>query len=80
MTDHKIVCWGDYAIPVPLWANWMAMDGNGNWFSYKEKPKADLEGLFFGKAVVRGIVAEFASPPEPGPWNEQLYWIGDENV
>ncbi|PUB87033.1 MAG: hypothetical protein DBP02_01965 [gamma proteobacterium symbiont of Ctena orbiculata] len=73
--NHKIVCWGDYAIPVPLWARWMAMDESGFWYSYGTKP--NIHGDIWCCSVHWERITISATPPEPGPWDEQLYWIGD---
>ena len=77
--NHKIVCWSDYAIPVPVEANWMAMDNDGEWNWYEAKPKAekDRDFWFNPEELSYGIIGNCAAPPEPGPWTEQLYWIGD---
>ena len=78
--DHKIVCWGDYAIPVPLWANWLAMDEIGEWWVYQNEPyilgKEWVLSVYEGsrKCVIDGCVT---TPPDPGKWNKQIYWIGD---
>lgn len=77
--DHKIVCWADYAIPVPVEANWMAMDDNRRWYFYKAKPIVGNSMWHFSGDnydANHGMFA-LASPPQPGPWHEQLYWIGD---
>ena len=78
--NHKIVCWGDYAIPVPVEANWMAMDGDGSWFWYVDKPATSMYSKFWGNTYAAdhdGMARKVYNPPEPGPWTEQLYWIGD---
>ena len=84
MTDHKILCWGDYAIPVPLWANWMAMDENGKWHAYSDKPVLRLSlGEWdipsFDDDYLHFLISCASFGPEPCPWNEQLYWIGDDD-
>ena len=79
MADHKIVCWGDYAIPVPVWANWIAMDKDCSWYCFAEKPNAG-DSFWLNNIGPYGITSNYIKiPPEPGPWNEQLYWIGDDD-
>ena len=92
--DHKIVCWGDYAIPVSIKAKWIAQDQNGEWYWYTRKPKhtdrlwslldsnnnlrAGKDGILFPSDSEMDFVCTVnILPPEPGPWTEQLYWIGD---
>ena len=73
--DHKIVCWGDYAIPVPVKAKWLARNLSGNWYAYKRKPQPG-SGAWLG-SIVSCVSKSIIIPPEPGHWEEQLYWIGD---
>jgi len=75
--DHKIICWGDYAIPVPLGVKWMAMDKTGHWYAYADEPEtagnawASRSDLYL---MLDNDVKVMA--PEPGRWTEQLYYIG----
>lgn len=80
---HKIVCWGDYAIPMPLKAKWMAMDEDGVWW-YKSRPTLGVEGEWTSSGesnleayAVIGSNCTNIIAPEPGPWRSQPYWIGD---
>ncbi|MEW8001042.1 MAG: hypothetical protein AB2795_21075 [Candidatus Thiodiazotropha endolucinida] len=82
--NHKIVCWRHYAIPVPVWAKWMARDKNGGWYVYSTEPKRkrsiwNLDGIVEGslETMVSDEFGLSIAPPEPGPWTDQLYWIGD---
>lgn len=75
--DHKVICYEDYGIPVPIEANWLAQDANGRWYWYIDEPT-----LLISVWSTNGDVGEIYPhlnilPPEPGPWTEQLYWIGD---
>ena len=79
---HKLICWGDYAIPAPLWANWIAWDKSGEVWVYELRPT--LHPRTYGKWVNfnTGRIEQISyildiPPPEPGPWTEQLYWVGD---
>jgi len=81
--DHKIVCWGDYAIPVPCWANWMTFDSKagdsfpdeGHVWVFEKEPE-DMSDVW---QAVDGKFAPVAfprlTPPEPGRWHTQLYDI-----
>jgi len=75
--NYKLICWNDCSIPVPVWANWLAWDEDKLVYVYKNKP---TEGGVVWKqrgwfsCVVDKVEVE---PPEPGPWTDQLYWIGD---
>jgi len=77
----KLICWNDYAIPVDDEYNWMAMDKNGQWYAYKEKPiiQYDVWAVKFANYLNDTSVISEAKiePPEPGNWKTQLYWIGD---
>ena len=84
MTDHKIVCWGDYAIPVPLWAKWLAMDKDKTWHVYNDRPVLRLSlGEWdipsFCEDYQHSCVTCFCVEPEQGDWHEKLYWIGDDD-
>lgn len=77
---HKIVCWGDYAIPVPQNHTCMAWDRDGRFFTYKNTPSPNAGigvwantggGMDYGDAAQPTDVI----PPEPGPWHTQLYDI-----
>lgn len=79
--NYKIVEWADFAIPVPLWANWMAWDYDGSVWVYHDEPDSYKTCKFFdvideGKMhqIIRLDLS--VSPPEQGPWYTQLYWIG----
>ena len=75
--NHKIVCWGDYAIPVPEKYKWLAMDKSGEWLAYLVKPKSDhLLEMWMNFKGAHMLTEVNIDPPEPGPWTEQLYWIG----
>ena len=79
MSDYKLVCWNGFAIPVEEKYKWMAMDETGSWYVYENRP-AVLEYISIWKdqsATAQHIIAGKNFAPEPGPWTEQLYWIGD---
>lgn len=75
---HKLVCWDDYAIPAPLWAKWLAWDNDGSAWFYAHKPIASgYEWVETDSGCIRALSEEVpVFKPEPGPWEEQLYWIG----
>lgn len=78
--DHKLVCWGDYAIPARLDDNWLAWDVTGLPWTYKNRPhKRKKTGVWdasgrMGRIAQDGV--DTIPPPEPGSWDTQLYWIG----
>lgn len=75
---HKLICWGDYAIPVDELSNWIAWDENGSCWEYLEKPeryKTAHSSNSFQRCMIQSDLK--VPPPEPGPWHTQLYWIGD---
>ncbi|MGB5670364.1 MAG: hypothetical protein WBM71_07405 [Sedimenticolaceae bacterium] len=75
--DHKIVCWGDYAIPVPLRVNWMAMDKIGRWYAYADEPETAGNAWAASSGLYMMLDDEVkVDAPEPGHWTEQLYLIG----
>lgn len=82
--DYKLLTWGDYFIPVPLWADWLAMNRDGRWCIYEDKPEKDLGfGTWLPKLFTKSgllLPGQYYSDPlkilPPGPWAEQLYWIG----
>jgi len=76
--NHKLVCWNDYAIPVPIEAKWIAMYGDGEWYWYEQEPKLKECTWTFLGGDFGGLVREVydLTPPEPGDWDTQLYWIG----
>jgi len=76
---HKLICWGDYAIPVDNEFNWMAWDKNGAVYCYESEPKAlndywDYDDLSIGIYEIGHLISDIP-PPEPGPWDQQLYNI-----
>lgn len=76
--DHKIVCWGDYAIPVPLWANWMTLDGNGRIQFHQFEPMF-IRSCWLGNGKETMYFHELnIDLPSQGEWTQQKYWIGDE--
>lgn len=81
MPDHKIVCWGDYAIPVPVEANWIAWDIDDEVRAFVDEPKRDYDYWITGNYMLCewSVIPSYihCPPPEPGPWTDQLYWIGD---
>lgn len=81
--DYKLVTWGDYSIPVYEDYKWLAQDGDGEWFVYKKRPmkrsSSSDEGYWISRDHLHDIEKPLQGrldPPEPGPWDEQLYWIG----
>jgi len=82
--DHKVIAWLDYSIPVSLKARWMVQDITGI-LAFATKPKykqcsalgktlwlADHQADWFDYISTRSDI----NMPEPGPYSEQLYWIG----
>lgn len=73
-TEHK--CPDDH--------KWLAMDPNGLWFTYLDKPRTN-SFAWQVSPVSRHIsmlyrisyVITMYGPFEPGHWKDQLYWIGD---
>ncbi len=54
---------------MPRWAKWVAMDANGEWFTYAIKP-TQREGYFSGGSV--GSIPEPFEPSFTGPWTASL--------
>jgi len=91
-TQYKLICWNDYAIPVKNIYNWIAWDQNGSCYLYVYKPKNTIPIKNDGQRwvttlhswapankerhMVRIITSTSLTPPEPGDWKEQLYYIG----
>lgn len=77
---HKVVCWDGYSIPVPLSAQWMAWDGEGDLYSYDKKPVWNEETGRWVPAYMLGATRMTmevdVQPPRPGPPETQLWWIG----
>lgn len=74
--DHKLVCWGDYSIPVRENMMWMAFDKDGSCYCYVEFPSVGTVEFFSSPGDFRQISTGcILQPPEPGPWESQLYWI-----
>lgn len=76
--NYKLICWGDLSIPVALKFNWLARDKSGSWWLYVEEPILS-KGIWTScdGCTCRAIPSNLnVPPPEPGPWYEQLYWIG----
>ena len=79
--NHKIVCWGDYAIPVDEKYKWMAFDPDGSLCFYGEEPFKERSEWTGSEYWMNSSNEYYESPvsriipPEPGPWNEQLYNI-----
>ncbi len=77
--DHKIICWGDYQIPVSFNYKYMAWDKNGEVFMYVKEPSLDtsravwLSSWYEPCALMLGT--RHVPPPEPGEWDTQLYEI-----
>ena len=80
--NYKLVCWGDFSIPVPVDHNWLSWDEDGACYTSKNKPIVNRgwvvwvnPGTSFVEKMNRFVGMDI-TPPEPGPWNKQLYWIG----
>jgi hypothetical protein len=53
----------------PEWANWVAMDIDGSWSWYEEKPKYDC--LFWSCVSGREAIARLVEDPDPEETLEQ---------
>ena len=73
----KIVCWGDYAIPVSSKAQWIAKDKSGIWFWYERSPKLDGDAWRPSAYGDWGVMNRYADAPEKGGYKEQIYWLED---
>lgn len=66
---------------VPDEVQWMAMDNSGLWFFYTEDPRTGRHfDMWFGAntSLIKDFTRFFKSPPPlPGPWYEQIYYVGD---
>jgi len=73
--DHKIICWGDYAIPVPLNINWIAWDSDGRVYGYTKEPRLGRESWNpVGRSIVfSGLHGLRLIPPNDDRWENQLY-------
>ena len=71
MNDKKKPDWND----APEWANWLAMDSNGLWCWYKNKPYASL-GSFFSvgrsTASKSSVLSNWKESLEQRPEQENL--------
>jgi hypothetical protein len=73
----KIVCWGDYAFPVPDKAKWIAMDADGTWFWFESEPVRGYTNWWPTSNENWESFSLYASPPELGGWDTQRYWLED---
>ena len=74
----KLVCWTGtngvhYELSAPEHCDWMAWDEDGELCWYSQDPEIEHDYWYGGHVKVGYGIA----PPEPGPWTDQLYWIGD---
>ena len=79
--NYKLVCWDDFSIPVPTNHKWLTWDKSGKCYSSKIKPVILKGEMSVGESWLatpdmKRMVGAIIDPPEPGPWNTQLYWIG----
>ena len=74
--DYKIVCYGDFAIPVESKFMWLAWDADGHSFVYTRKP--NLEGSLWNAYAESELFSIIPIPsPDPDlPLDKQLYYIG----
>ena len=80
---YKLVCWDDFSIPVPVGHKWLTWDKSGQCYSSEIEPrvKSGLLEISIGNCWLATPGMQLLTgcnipPPEPGPWNKQLYWIG----
>ena len=81
----KLICYGDYQLPVPDNANWIAWDKHGQCNWYFDEPEydpdcihEDLDLLYNNYLKCGGPVSMYAEPPEPGHWRDQIYYLEDQ--
>ena len=72
--EYKIVCIGELAIPVDEKWNWLAMNSDGVWCLHSKEPWRGARAWYSSNPFPLKIFVPYA--PEPGPWDDQLYWIG----
>lgn len=53
----------------PEWARWLAMDADGEWFFYEEKPSLGVKVWYPNGARP---VSRLASPPASEKWKNSL--------
>ena len=56
---------------LPAWANWVAMDSNGEWLWYYDKPRMDEIAWFSYNSMYQVIPSEYA-PAFEGDWKDSL--------
>jgi len=76
MIDYKLVCYGPgIAVPVPENAKWLCQDLDGEWWVSTLVDRPTHNSLQWHTHFK--VAGDYTPPPEPGPWTEQCYWIGD---
>jgi hypothetical protein len=66
-TDPVEIPWSDY----PTWCKWVAMESDGRWFGYSDKPTQSC-AIWSGDAVVK-IHPEYTPRNFTGHWIESLF-------
>lgn len=65
--DRPVVDWS----AMPAWANWVAMDGNGDWFYYASKPNEGADG-WYGEICYSCTIPSSYAPTFSGDWKDSL--------
>ena len=77
MNEYKLVILPDGSEhQVPEEHQWMAMDSDGEWCTFRGKPVAFGDEWFDGY-INFARIETMNGPFEEGDWTEQLYWIGE---
>jgi hypothetical protein len=66
-TEPIEIPWSDY----PTWCKWVAMDKDGRWFGYSDKPTQSC-AIWSGDAVVK-IHPDYTPRNFTGDWTESLF-------
>ena len=77
----KLVCWDDYALPVPDNANWITFDLDGRCFWW-ETDECLKPGRYFWHNEYKSLFDVISNiplnPPEKGHWKKQIYYLEDQ--
>ena len=65
--DKPVVDWSK----MPAWANWVAMEADGTWFYYSDKPQHHGDRFWLASEYICRIPKEF-QPSFTGNWRDSL--------
>ena len=63
---------------LPKWANWIAMDEDGDWYHYSDKPQIDKHPIWVCSEYNEAIPKKYYPKNFTGDWKKSLFNVPEK--